>query len=134
MVPANSHKIPLVSCYSGYCLFTIRSITGLSPSLIGFPIPFISLLLQIIQSYNPISIAQHGLGFSAFARHYLRNHFLIFSSYRYLDVSVPYVLFLADEWSSTIRVPPFGHLWIKVYLQLPIAFRSLSRPSSSLRA
>ena len=31
-------------------------------------------------------------------------------------------------------VPPFGHLRIKAYLQLPEAFRSLSRPSSSSNA
>ena len=32
------------------------------------------------------------------------------------------------------RVPPFGHPWIKAYLQLPMAFRSLSRPSSAISA
>ena len=32
--------------------------------------------------------------------------------------------------SSTCRVAPFGHLRIKVCLQLPVAFRSLPRPSS----
>ena len=36
--------------------------------------------------------------------------------------------------SSTYRVAPFGHLRIKGYLHLPAAFRSLSRPSSPLRA
>ena len=32
------------------------------------------------------------------------------------------------------RVPPFGYPWINVYLQLPMAFRSLSRPSSAISA
>ena len=32
------------------------------------------------------------------------------------------------------RVPPFGYLRINVYLQLPAAFRSLSRPSSAISA
>ena len=32
------------------------------------------------------------------------------------------------------RVPPFGNLWINVYLQLPTAYRSLSRPSSAISA
>ena len=32
------------------------------------------------------------------------------------------------------RVPPFGHPGIKAYLQLPQAFRSLSRPSSAISA
>ena len=32
------------------------------------------------------------------------------------------------------RVPPFGHPWINAYLRLPMAFRSLSRPSSAISA
>ena len=31
----------------------------------------------------------------------------------------------------TSRVSPFGNLWIKAYLPLPTAYRSLSRPSSA---
>ena len=33
-------------------------------------------------------------------------------------------------WSSTMGVPPFGHLRINSCLQIPGAFRSLPRPSS----
>ena len=36
--------------------------------------------------------------------------------------------------SSTYRVVPFGNPWIKGYLPLPMAYRSLSRPSSPVRA
>ena len=32
------------------------------------------------------------------------------------------------------RVSPFGYLRIEAYVQLPAAFRSLSRPSSALDA
>ena len=32
------------------------------------------------------------------------------------------------------RVSPFGYLRIKAYLQLPVAYRSLSRPSSAISA
>ena len=32
------------------------------------------------------------------------------------------------------RVPPFGYPWINAYVQLPKAFRSLSRPSSAISA
>ena len=46
--------------------------------------------------------------------------------------SSPGYLSLRSIQSSTIWVAPFGHLWIKGYLHLPIAFRSLSRPSQSL--
>ena len=60
-----------------------------------------------------------------------------FSSSPYLDVSVQAVpcvnLFdsahAAGVWLQ--RVSPFGYLRINAYLQLPEAFRSLSRPSSA---
>ena len=57
-----------------------------------------------------------------------------FSSSPYLDVSVqavPYLhLFESDQ--DTLRwVSPFGNLRINAYLQLPEAYRSLSRPSSA---
>jgi hypothetical protein len=42
-------------------------------------------------------------------------------------------LLLGDE-SSTHRVAPFGYLRIYSYVRIPVAFRSLSRPSSPTRA
>ena len=60
----------------------------------------------------------------------------VFSS-PYLDVSVqavPYVLLFDSQHVDTVlpyRVSPFGYLRIKAHLQLPEAFRSLSRPSSA---
>ena len=39
-----------------------------------------------------------------------------------------------DDIPSECRVVPFGNLWIKGYLHLPGAYRSLSRPSSPPRA
>ena len=39
-----------------------------------------------------------------------------------------------DDIPSVYRVAPFGNLRIKGYLHLPEAYRSLSRPSSPLRA
>ena len=59
---------------------------------------------------------------------------LIFSSYGYLDVSVPHVGFLSDSISSIYWVLPFGHLYITALVQLRTAFRSLTRPSSPSRA
>ena len=38
---------------------------------------------------------------------------------------------LQDLRFFTVGVAPFGDPWIEAYLQLPIAFRSLSRPSSA---
>ena len=60
----------------------------------------------------------------------------VFSS-PYLDVSVqavPHVLLFYSQHVDTVlpcRVSPFGHPRIKGYLLLPVAFRSLSRPSSA---
>ena len=63
-----------------------------------------------------------------------------FSSSGYLDVSVPQVplvyLFdsVYDPWFFIMGVPTFGNLRINAYLQLPAAYRSLSRPSSAPNA
>ena len=57
----------------------------------------------------------------------------VFSS-PYLDVSVQAVpfLYLFDSVQDTLRwVSPFGNLRIIAHLQLPEAYRSLSRPSSA---
>ena len=57
----------------------------------------------------------------------------VFSS-PYLDVSVQAVpfLYLFDSVQDTLRwVSPFGNLRIVAHLQLPEAYRSLSRPSSA---
>ena len=57
----------------------------------------------------------------------------VFSS-PYLDVSVQAVplLHLFDSVQDTLRwVSPFGNLRINAHLQLPEAYRSLSRPSSA---
>ena len=60
-----------------------------------------------------------------------------FSSSPYLDVSVQAVphlrLFDSTQVDRVLlcRVSPFGNLRINAYLQLPAAYRSLSRPSSA---
>ena len=41
---------------------------------------------------------------------------------------------LADDWPSASRVVPFGNPRINGHLHLPAAYRSLSRPSSPVRA
>ena len=56
------------------CLNTIFTCTGLSPSTVDPSKSFHFRLYQLCRSYNPWSIAWSGLGCSAFARHYLRNH------------------------------------------------------------
>ena len=60
---------------------------------------------------------------------------IIFFSSGYLDVSVPRVcLPYGISRPAAGWVAPFGYLRIESYLHLPAAFRSLSRPSSPLRA
>ena len=88
---------------------------------------------------NPNRISSIGLASFAFARHYLRNlgWFLFLALLRCFSSggSPPYVMdWRMDDWSSSSRVSPFRYLRIKAYLQLPVAFRSLSRLSSALSA
>jgi hypothetical protein len=60
---------------------------------------------------------------------------IVFSSWGYLDVSVPPVrLLYQDDMPSAYRVAPFGNLRIKSYVLIPAAYRSLSRPSSPFGA
>ena len=87
----------------------------------------------------PVRIATYGLGSSDFARHYFRNRsFFLFlqvlrcfsslgSPRKTMDSSYGDRLF-------TCRVPPFGYLRIGACLRLPVAFRSLPRPSSAYGA
>ena len=74
------------------------------------------------------------LGSTAFARHYLRYNYCSLFLRLLRCFSSPGCLPSRDYRSSTCRVAPFGHLRINARLQLPVAFRSLPRPSSSLRA
>ena len=63
-----------------------------------------------------------------------------FSSSPYLDVSVqavpPHVPMYSVHVDRVLlhRVSPFGNPRIKAHLRLPVAYRSLSRPSSALSA
>ena len=75
-----------------------------------------------------------GLGSSAFARHYLRNHFYFLLLWVLRCFSSPRSPPLRDDRPSACRVAPFGYPGINGYLRLPRAFRSLSRPSSPPRA
>ena len=79
MVPAVSYRISPVPHYSGYQLdyITTFRVRGYHPLWHNFPESFhyvlcmsLSLVLQPPSCRNIM-----GLGFSAFARHYLRNHY-----------------------------------------------------------
>ena len=114
------------------------SCTGLSPSLVGLP-RTIPLTFLVISAVRTPKCTHLGLGSSGFARRYFRNHccFLFlrllrcFSSPGSLHKAMDS---LYGSWSFSSWVSPFRYPRIYTYLQLPVAFRSLSRLSSALSA
>ena len=91
MVLPPSHRIPRVRWYSGF-----RSLSsGFGYKTVTFfGVTFQSLHLpsaNAIRGPYPAIINYVGLGSSPFAHHYSENHYFIFSSSGYLDVSVPRV-------------------------------------------
>ena len=136
MVPPVSHRVSRVRRYSGSSLTQlIFRIRGSHPLWPAFPCRSPKLLRRYVspqpQEINPLvwplprSLATtYGISVDVF-------------SSPYLDVSVqavPRVLLFYSQHADTVlpcRVSPFGHPRIKGYLLLPVAFRSLSRPSSA---
>ena len=136
MVPPASHGIPRVPQYSGYSLlfsvfaYVILTLSDLSSHTIR--LTYLRFLLSSTPRIFlltvwplPISLATTlGISFD-------------YSSSPYLDVSVQAVplrtLFIHVRINNVAitKVSPFGYPWISAYLQLPSAFRSLSRPSSA---
>ena len=96
--------------------------------------------LLISVSHNPYitthtSLHDIGLGSSQFAHHYYGNHF-VFSSWRYLDVSVhavrSFILYIQIKviWVLQIGFPHSEISGSKPGWRLPEAFSSLPLPSS----
>ena len=139
MVPQYSVQISRVRTYFGYCrpasAFTYMTLTFFGPTShwvrLASTIPF--------AVHNPVSISTCGLASSAFARRYSRNLFWFlflsllrcFSSGGSPDIPIYSV---CHSWFFIMSVPTFGNPRIEAYLQLPVAYRSLSRPSSALDA
>ena len=140
MVPADSRRISRVPRYSGACLFNIHRISpkGLSPASARlssrFGYPGYQICRQVLQ---PRMMRCHisGLGSSAFARHYLRNHcyFLFLRVLRCFSSPGSPPTSVGCR-SRLRRVAPFGNPRLDGYLPLTAAYRSLSRPSSPPRA
>ena len=136
VVPPASHGIPRVPQYSGYSLllsvFAYMTLTffGLSSHTIRLTyrqIPLSATPIVFLLSVwpSPISLATtFGISVDYF-------------SSPYLDVSVQAVplhnlcIQLCIDNVAITKVSPFGYPRIVAYLQLPTAFRSLSRPSSA---
>ena len=121
MVPPSSHGIPRVPRYSGYSLLRIVFVY-VALTLCGWPSQAIRLTILSRDWPLPRSLATTcGISVDVF-------------SSPYLDVSVQAVphVWLFDSPYVTLRwVSPFGNLRIYAHLQLPEAYRSLSRPSSA---
>ena len=136
MVPPYSHRVSRVRRYSGFSwllsVFAYETLTLFGgPShvlLLTFSIPSAvrtpKVLLLSVWPLPRSLATTSGISVDVF-------------SSPYLDVSVqavPYVLLFDLQHVDTVlpyRVSPFGYLRINAYLQLPEAFRSLSRPSSA---
>ena len=136
MVPPYSHRVSRVQWYSGYSLlffpFAYETITlcgGPSHALLlgsnmHYAVQTPAIFLQPVWPL-PRSLATT-CGIS-----------VDFSSSPYLDVSVQAVplTYLWIQYAMTDRyirrIAPFRYPRIKAYLQLPVAFRSLSRLSSA---
>ena len=122
-------------------LSTSLSLTGLSPSLAGFPKTVLLGSLNQLRGPNPgMHASRFGLfPFRSLARRYFGNRcfFLFLRLLRCFSspgsLCIPMDSACSDG-GLLRRVSPFRHLRINGYLLLPEAFRSLSRLSSALSA
>ena len=136
MVPPVSHRVSRVRRYSGYSLLYILFVYW-ALTVYGRPSQTFRLKMssrddcpqprRINPTVWPLPRSLATTGGISFD----------FSSSPYLDVSVqavPHVhLFYSMHVTQilSVWVAPFGNLRIKGYLLLPVAYRSLSRPSSA---
>ena len=137
MVPPVSHRVPRVQRYSGSSLtrFGFR-LRGSHPLWPAFPCRSFKNRFSLKLSVTPKILLPSVWPLPRSLATTSGISVDVFSS-PYLDVSVqavPYVLLFDSQHVDTVlpyRVSPFGYLRINAYLQLPEAFRSLSRPSSA---
>ena len=135
MVLADSDRITHVPPYSGYYqVYKTFHVRGFHPLWPTVPSCSIMIYKSILQSYNPITAETVMVWAISISLATTPEITFVFSSCAYLDVSVQRVCPLAGNISSIYWVAPFGNQRIKNYLHLPVAYRSLSRPSSPLRA
>ncbi len=136
MVPVSSVRISRVPTYSGSCLLASDFIYG---SFTLFPLPFQVIRLSSTIRFavrTPFVFLQTVWAFPISLATTLGITFVFFS-FGYLDVSVPRVplhnlliqLWIMHDYMH--GVPSFGYPRITRYLLFPVAFRSLSRPSSA---
>ena len=110
--------------------------TGLSPSVVGCSK---TILLQNTSPYcsptTPILPKQYWFRLIPFRSPLLWNHYYFLFLWVLRCFSSPRSPSSKLEYSDKSEwVAPFGNLRISSYLPIPVAYRSLSRPSSPLRA
>ena len=136
MVPPSSHGVSRVPRYSGYnsLILTFAYMTLTFSGMSSHTFRLAIIILTVVQ--NPKSIATLGLASSAFARHYSQNlgWFLFLALLRcFSSGGSPHIPILFSIWwqSFLCRIAPFGYPRIISCLLIPVAFRSLPRPSSA---
>ena len=139
MVPPSSHRVPRVRRYSGFSLLC-SYFAYVTLTLFRWPSHAILLSLKLhIAVRTPIVFLQQvwPLPISLATTFGISVDF--FSS-PYLDVSVQAVPLtnlcfqLVIHEHDFMWIAPFGYLRINAFLRLPVAFRSLTRPSSAPNA
>ena len=134
MVPPNSDRVSRAPPYSGYHYpYLLLLIRDYHPLWLTFPGYSNSIRIKYRGPTTPTGTPV-GLASSAFARHYLRNHFCFLLLRLLRCFSSAGLPIYRCDMSSTCRVAPFRYLRINSCVPIPVAFRSLSRPSSPLRA
>ena len=102
--------------------------------MVDFPKSFYFVfIVHIVVLQPPNRRNDQGLGCSAFARHYLRNHYC-FLFLRVLRCFSSPGLPLSVTVLQTAGLPHSEIFGYSGYVHLPEAYRSLSRPSSPLEA
>ena len=137
MGPANSHRISRVPRYSGYCqvhsLFRIQDFHLLWSN---FPVCSSITNESTLQSYNPNNAETVLVWAGPRSLATTKGITFVFSSYGYLDVSVPHVRSPLCGVTCLLHAGlPHSEICGSIsYVPIPAAYRSLSRPSSPPRA
>ena len=137
MVPADSTGVPLAPTYSGYPYHSSSlPVRDSHPLRLTFPGYSSFDHKQTAGSYNPHLAVTTWVWANPRSLATTCGITIVFSSSGYLDVSVLRVRLLINQndTASLCQVVLFGNLRINSHVPIPVAYRSLSRPSSPLGA
>ena len=136
MVPPYSHRVSRVRRYSGFSSLLLLFAYG-TLTLYRWPSHAILLNLSLLLTVLTPGVFLLQVWPLPLSLATTRGISVDFFSSPYLDVSVQAVplIYLFIQYMMTghdsSRIAPFGYLRIIAYLRLPVAFRSLLRPSSA---